>query len=192
MRKVFIFIGMMTLVACGPRKASFDESEKFTVENLGKMTHSQIQDFYSEADIEEGTDMMEEGTVERAYTVLYPDTPDELLITWKDEDRTEIEKIHFSGDGKWTTENGIKVGTSYDALNKLNGKPISFYGFGWDYSGAVVWNGGKFEKSGLHVFLAPEAGNVQDYYGDHIIKATPKEIEDLDLKVASIMLDYSK
>ncbi len=191
MKKLFILIGMMTLVACGSKKASFDTSEKFTVENLGKMNNSEIKEFYAEANIEEGTDMMEEGTVEQAYTVLYPDTPDELLITWQDPERTKIGKIHFSENGKWITESGVKIGTSYEQLNRMNGKPISFYGFGWDYSGAVVWNGGKLEKSGLHVFLAPTKGNVQDYYGDHIIKATPQEIEDLDLKVASIMINYS-
>lgn len=180
------------LAACGTKKASFDSSEKFSVENLGKMSDSQIKEFYTDANIEEGTDMMEEGTVERAYTVLYPDTPDELLITWQSPDKNKIEKIHFSDNGRWTTESGVKIGTTYDQLNKMNGKPISFYGFGWDYSGAVVWNGGKLEKSGLHVFLAPESGNIQDYYGDHIIKASPEEIENLDLKVASIMIDYSK
>lgn len=190
MRKLLILIGFLTLAACGSKKASFDETDKFTVENLGKMNNSQIREFYSQANIEEGKDMMEEGTVEQAYTVLYPDTPDELLITWKDADRTEIEQIHFSEDGKWITESGIKIGTTYDQLNKLNGKQISFYGFGWDYSGAVDWNGGKLEKSGLNVFLAPTSGNVQDYYGDHIIKATPEEIKNLNLKVASVMIKY--
>lgn len=191
MRKVLILIGILTLAACGSKKASFNESEKFTVENIGRMDHSQIQDFYKDANIEEGIDSTEEGTMEQAYTVLYPDTPDELLITWKNKNRTNIDKIHFSEDGKWITNSGIKVGTTYDELNRLNGKPISFYGFGWDYSGAVDWNGGKLEKSGLHVFLAPNSGDVQDYYGDHIIKASPEEIKKLDLKVGSVMIDYS-
>ncbi|AVR45010.1 hypothetical protein C7S20_06845 [Christiangramia fulva] len=192
MKKVIALLAIVALAACNSsKKASFEEAKKFSVENLGEMNNSQIKEFYPDANIEEGTDMMEEGTLELAYTVLYPDTPDELLITWQSPEKTNIKRIHFSEDGRWTTDSGVKIGTTYERLNKMNGKTISFYGFGWDYSGAVDWNGGKLEKSGLHVFLAPNAGNVQDYYGDHIIKATPEEIKNLDLKVASIMLDYS-
>ncbi|MGA8853946.1 MAG: hypothetical protein WB492_07205, partial [Christiangramia sp.] len=80
---------------------------------------------------------------------------------------------------------------TYAELNKMNGKKISFYGFGWDYSGAVDWNGGKLEKSGLRVFLTPGNDPSNKFYRDKIIKATPEEIEALDLKVGSIAINYS-
>jgi hypothetical protein len=51
-----------------------------------------------------------------------------------------------------------------------------------------MWNDGKFEKSNLRIFLAPEGEVDNKFYGDRIVKATPEEIEALNLKVTSIML----
>jgi hypothetical protein len=51
-----------------------------------------------------------------------------------------------------------------------------------------MWNEGKMENSGVRVFLAPEGEVADKFYGDRIIKASPEEIKDLNLKVTSIML----
>ncbi|MDT0644123.1 hypothetical protein RM553_14900 [Zunongwangia sp. F363] len=131
--------------------------------------------------------MYDEGTKRRPYTILYPETSDELVITWKRDD-SGVYDIRFSEDGKWKTASGIKVGTTYDELTNLNGKPVSFYGFGWDYSGAVVWNGGKLENSHLNIFLGPENEPADRFYGDEIVKASPQEIKDMNLKVQAVVL----
>ncbi|UJH90459.1 hypothetical protein LZ575_16790 [Antarcticibacterium sp. 1MA-6-2] len=131
--------------------------------------------------------VFEEGTVEMPYSILYADTPDEVQITWKNSAKTEVNDIRFSGNGKWKSSTGLKIGTTYDELNKLNEKEISFYGFGWDYSGAVMWNDGKLEDSNLRVFVSPEGETKNDHYGDHIIEATPEEIAKLNLKVQTII-----
>ena len=45
---------------------------------------------------------------------------------------------------RWHTRNGIRIGTTAVALAKLNGRPFSVTGFGWDYPGRVInWRGGK-------------------------------------------------
>lgn len=191
MKKLLLVI-FLGLVACnGAKKATSNPNAKYTVENLGNMNAMEIDQRYSDADIQEGSEMYEEGTVERPYTILYPGTEDELHITWEDEDRIKIYDLRYSGNGKWKSDTGIEIGTTYDELNKMNGKNISFYGFGWDYSGAVLWNEGKLENSGLRVFLSPEGEPGNKYYGDHIIKASPEEIEAMNLKVSSIMINYS-
>ncbi|MFD1094348.1 hypothetical protein [Salegentibacter chungangensis] len=187
MKKVILAIAVLSLVACGGAKKP-GIGEKYTVEQLTELNSEKIKEYYSDANIEEGKGMYEEGTVEKPYTKLYPDTPDELLITWKDENRTRIDDVRFSGNGKWKSDEGIKVGTSYETLNKLNEKEISFYGFGWDYSGAVMWNDGKLEKTNVQVFLAPENEAASKFYGDHLIEASPEEISELDLKVQTVML----
>ncbi|MAM18541.1 MAG: hypothetical protein ABGW91_13745 [Christiangramia sp.] len=186
---LLLFVG---LVACNSaKKATSNPNAKFTVENLGSLNAMEISQRYADANIEEGSEMYEEGTVERAYTILYPGTEDELHITWEDRGKSKIHDIRFSGNGQWKSDTGIDIGTTYTELTKMNGKDISFYGFGWDYSGAVLWNGGKLEKSGLRVFLSPENEPGNKYYGDHIIKASPGEIESMNLKVSSIMINYS-
>ena len=102
--------------------------------------------------------------------------------------RTEIHDIRLDVTGDWKSAEGVIIGTTYEELNRLNGKEISFYGFGWDYSGAVMWNNGELENSGLRVFLAPQNDPGNEFYGDRIIEASPEEIEALDLRVETIML----
>jgi hypothetical protein len=187
MKKLSLIIIVLSLAACGSSNSKMSK-DKFVVENLTNYNAEELKANYPEADFLEDTGMFEEGTVERAYTVMYPDSPDELHITWKTEDRKEIFDIRFSENGKWKSTEGIKIGTIYEALNKLNKKEISFYGFGWDYGGAVMWNNGKLENSNLRVFLAPKGEVANKFYGDRIIEASKEEIESLDLKVASIML----
>ncbi|HEY9184961.1 MAG TPA: hypothetical protein VIM94_06535 [Salegentibacter sp.] len=187
MKKLIVLISVLTLVACGSSRNTASD-EKFVVENLQKYSSEELKNRYPNANFREDVGMFEEGTVERAYTILYPDTPNELHITWKDKSRTKIHDIRFDVDGQWKSSEGIAIGTTYDELNKLNGKEISFYGFGWDYSGAVMWNEGKLEDSGLRVFLAPQNDPGNKFYGDRLIEASPEEIEALDLRVETIML----
>lgn len=47
---------------------------------------------------------------------------------------------------RWRLDNGLRVGMSLAELVRLNGGPIRFSGFGWDYGGTVTaWNGGRLE-----------------------------------------------
>ena len=189
MRRFFIFIALVTLVSCGSSKKSVSgKSDKFVIENLIDFSAEEIKNSFPDANIDEGTGMFEEGTVEKDFTVLYPETPHELHITWADNSKTKIDEIRFSDNGKWKSKSGIKIGTTYNELNEMNGKPISFYGFGWDYSGAVLWNNGKLEDGKLRVFIGPDNEVNAKYYGDRIIEASEEDIEALDLKVQTILL----
>lgn len=177
----------MGIISCkGSKQSASNTKDIFLIENLADMTAAELKRNYSDANITEDIGVFDEGTVERPYTTLYPGTQDEIQITWADANRTKIYDIHFSNVGKWKSKTGIKTGTTYEELNQINGKEISFYGFGWDYSGAVTWNNGKLENSNIIVFL--EAKNIPEkFYGDHIIKASPEEIALMDLKVNTIM-----
>ncbi|SKB53789.1 hypothetical protein SAMN05660776_1758 [Salegentibacter holothuriorum] len=188
MKRISLIIAILSLVACGSSNKNTSSKDKFVVENLTNYNADDLMNDYPEANFYEDSGMFEEGTVERAYTVMYPETPDELHITWKSNERKEIFDIRFSEKGKWKSAKGIEIGTSYEALNELNGEKISFYGFGWDYGGAVMWNDGKLENSNLRVFLAPENEVDNKFYKDRIIEVSEEEIKDMDLKVTSIML----
>ncbi|QED38693.1 hypothetical protein FK178_13645 [Antarcticibacterium arcticum] len=197
MKKLIVLICILIFASCKSSKSSGTsedvvssgnsvKSDRFLIENLSEMNSEAINAAYSDANITEDVGIFDEGTEERAYTILYPNSPDEIHITWEDADKNKIYDIRFSESGKWRSSTGIKVGTTYNELNELNEKEVSFYGFGWDYSGAVNWNDGKFEDSNLFVFL--EAKNIPGkFYGDHVIKASPEEIALMDLKVKTIM-----
>ncbi len=188
MRKFLYLLAILLVVACNSSKNTATPSSKqLFVEDLLEMNALTLKSTFQNEVITEDVGLFEEGTEERAYTVISPNTPDELHITWKDKNRTQIEDIRMDSNGKWISKTAIKIGSTYDELTEMNQKPISFYGFGWDYSGATLWNDGKLEKSNVHVFLAPEKEPKNKFYGDKIVTATPEEIKELDLKVKAIL-----
>lgn len=188
MKKIILLIIILGVVSCkGSKQTSTRTTDLFVVENLAKMTSEDIRKNYTDTSINEDIGMFEEGTEERPYTTLYADTPDEIQITWADAQRTRIYDIRFTGEGRWRSNTGIKVGTTYEELNRINGKEISFYGFGWDYSGAVVWNDGKLEQTRIFAFLEPNTSIPNNFYGDQVINASSEEIAALGLRVSTIL-----
>lgn len=81
-------------------------------------------------------------------TLLFPETGNEVVFVW--DDTILLSKLSFirirGARSDWQTAEGIKLGTTLKELEKLNGKPFSFYGFGWDYSGFVNWQEGTLQK----------------------------------------------
>lgn len=189
MKKVLVLGLILIAAGCKSGKITADSPEKYRVENLAKViSQRNLEEIYPDAQIAEGVDLFDEGTVERPYSILYPETKDQLLIIWEDQSRTRPYQLYVENEGKWSTQNGIMVGTSYEDLQAINGGSIKFYGFGWDYSGAVDWNDGKLADSNIRVFLAPVQAPPQSFYGDQIIEADPEEILNLDLRVRALML----
>jgi len=178
---------ILFVVSCKSKKLTADSSDRYTIENLAKVSSTEeLRRIFPDADMQEGTDLFEEGTVEKAYTILYPGSTNEVLITWSDNSRRNIQGIRVENEGIWKSKTGISIGTPYETLVEMNG-PIKFYGFGWDYSGAVDWNNGKLADTNIRVFLAPRETPPSKYYGDGIIEATEEEIEALDLSVQAIL-----
>jgi len=88
--------------------------------------------------------------------VLFPDDPTKRVeLFWSSSPETghtlliKIINPQNPQDGSvWKTDAGITLGTSMEEVEKLNGMPFTFYGFGWDYGGIVAdWGGGKFHES---------------------------------------------
>ncbi|WP_029034502.1 hypothetical protein [Salinimicrobium terrae] len=188
MKKLLIVALIILASGCKSRKLTADSAEKYQLENLAEViSKNDLQKIYPEAEIAEGIDLFEEGTEQRAYSILYPNTSDELLIIWDDKTKNKPHQIYTENDGRWKTKEGIEVGTSYEDLVEINEGAIDFYGFGWDYSGAVDWKDGKMKDSNVRVFLAPVDAPPKSFYGDQIIKADPEDIINLDLKVRAII-----
>lgn len=89
-------------------------------------------------------------------TQVYPGTNKAFTVYWKEKQyHKKIEMIEcYTEESPYRTASDIGIGTSLQYLLELNGKKITFYGFGWDYGGGIVsFNGGKLEKSKLHYIL---------------------------------------
>ncbi len=188
MKRLLFLLLIVGAGSCKSKQTAAIPAEKsFIIEDLVNLNAEEIAKRYNDANIKEDIGVYDEGTEERPFMILYPGTPDELEITWKDSEKTMINDIRFSEAGKWRSSEGIKIGTTYDELTTINKVPVGFYGFGWDYSGAVDWNGGRMENSKIRVFLAPQSSPPGKFYGDHLVKATPEEIKNLNLRVQTII-----
>jgi len=80
-----------------------------------------------------------------AGTVVFPDTGNELIIEWAaDKVYQKPATIRIeNAKSNWTTDQGIRLGTSLEQLQSINGKDFKFAGFEWDYAGvANDWQGG--------------------------------------------------
>jgi hypothetical protein len=78
-------------------------------------------------------------------TVIFGDHPDRRLeLFWADEKaRRGLATLRLSEESVWIAPNGLKIGMSLAAVEKLNGRPFALSGFDWDFGGSVVdWKGG--------------------------------------------------
>ena len=72
---------------------------------------------------------------------LFPGTDDEVGIAI--DSSGWLAEFTNPGGGWRSAEHGVRIGTSLAQLQRLNGGPFSFSGFGWDYGGNVTdWRGG--------------------------------------------------
>lgn len=103
-------------------------------------------------------------------TILKTENVSRIEITWKnDAKKTEIVSATLVSDqnwfgdsiqpGMWHSNTGIKLGMSLEEVEKINGRPFSFSGFGWDYAGGLMsWEGGTLEGKGISIQMSEGTG----------------------------------
>jgi len=103
-------------------------------------------------------------TVGRRYgetipaTILFPDSKNQITIEWLDgKPYQRIKNLRIEGEGSsWQTAEGIRIGTTFEELERINQRPFKFYGFDWEYEGkADDWQGGNVHKY-MTVYLTPK------------------------------------
>lgn len=104
-------------------------------------------------------------------TKVFPGRQNEVTVFWEDTAyHKTIRAIEsFNEHPAWHSAEGIKIGSGLKDLLQVNGKKISFYGFGWDYGGTVdSYNGGKLDKSriGYRLNINEEYSVDSGLYGD--------------------------
>lgn len=87
-----------------------------------------------EGDSEQGVILFPEQAEQRAY--LYFEDPQALV---------GLAGVRvLDPQSRWQLEPGIRIGLPATDLVALNGAPVSYSGFGWDYGGTVIdWHEGK-------------------------------------------------
>lgn len=141
-----------------------------------------------------------EGMGETTTTVLYAETPNEVIFSWSDD--TKLENLHSvkvqKKDSQWKTIMGIHIGTTLKELESINDKVFNFYGFEWDFGGQVSWNDGVLEKKNISCTL----GYIYDYgnpnlvlpeayealIGDQEFLSSDKNAQEVDITVIQLSL----
>lgn len=84
---------------------------------------------------------------------VFAGTPNELEVL-EPESSTGYEEVLscIRSAGEWASEEGIYVGMPLEELVELNGAPLNFSGFAWDYGGFVSnFNGGELLSPGIRL-----------------------------------------
>ena len=134
-------------------------------------------------------------------TVLYPaDSLRRLEIIWRDTlARRQPTRLILRGPRSvWQVGPGISLGTSLSDLERLNGRPFTLAGFGWDYAGVITdWRGGALDSAltGVKLYVDPGPGQDQSaaysqVLGDRDYSSSLPAMQRLNPKVAQIFVDF--
>ena len=136
-----------------------------------------------------------------AGTVLYPDDSlRRLEIMWRDTvERRQPARIVLRGQqSRWHVGRGISLGTSLQDLERLNGRPFTLAGFGWDYAGVVIgWEGGALDSTlaGVKLYLDPgpaqyESAPYSQVLGDREYSSAIPAMQQLNPRVGQVFVDF--
>lgn len=136
-------------------------------------------------------------------TVLYPgDTLRRAEIIWQDTVnwRRPARLILRGSRSEWHVDGPISLGTSLHDLERLNGKPFTLAGFGWDYAGVITdWRGGGLDSvlTGIKLYLDPGPGRdssalYSQVLGDRDYSSTLPAMQQLNPRVAQIFVDFDQ
>lgn len=131
-----------------------------------------------------------EGTVQRQSTFLiHPKTKHALNFVWSDDDKLTtawVEANFYDEDDVLLknkgleAKNGLYIGMPLKALEDWNKAPISFFGFGWDYSGAVLPDStGRLSKSNVGINLGISEMSNLDVLGDVELSSQDSSVQNL-------------
>lgn len=209
MRKLTIFCLLLYIVCAGckdrqqepvtpipPVVVDHQEDEPGipTLEELADLANRQaLKTALPNAAMQKETLLVNEGMTNIVSIRLNPSTKDEVRIDFKPGDTTTVWRVSVAGrENKFQSRTGVHPGMTVEELNKLNMIPVDFFGFGWDFSGAVAFNKGALEQSDLFVYLATDKDFGIEFTGDSPHSSENEEAKKLELYVDKIMYVASK
>jgi hypothetical protein len=121
---------------------------------------------------------------------IYRGTDNALQVLFT-ADGKSIELIRIEGKA-WKTKEGIRIGTTLAELERINGGPFKFLGFGWD-NGGFVLAGGKLPK-GVSIALAPtrnrETRQARQLDGDTEFSSRHPALKNMGVAVSAMWVSF--
>ena len=137
-------------------------------------------------------------------TVLFPESVDAVEVAWSDSARTKPAFARIRSDGaRWTTPAGVHIGMTLEQLERINGEPIAFSGFGWDYGGTTTWTeaGSKESRGSLFLVLAPDSATeswvrahprYNEIIGERTVTSDHPLIREMLIRVEAMSLRWTE
>jgi hypothetical protein len=163
-------------------------------------SEADLRQRYGSASVESTRIQIGEGET-MAGTVIYPgDSLRRAEIVWQDSlNRRRPARVILRGSqSRWQVNHGISLGTSLEELERLNGRPFTLAGFGWDYAGIVTdWKGGSLDGAlaGVKLYLDPgpaqyESAPYSQVLGDRDYSSALPAMRQLNPRVTQIFVDF--
>jgi hypothetical protein len=139
-----------------------------------------------------------------AGTLVFPGSPDAVEVAWSDSTRSRPAFARVRSPGaRWTTPRGVHIGTTLKELEEINGEPVAFSGFGWDYGGTAAWSESAEEADGgnLVLELAPDSASesrVRDHprysevIGERTVTSDHPLIREMTIRVRGMSLRWAE
>jgi hypothetical protein len=174
--KIFLFLIPVILFSCNQKESSspvtIQDSSKpqqqaipvdadlITDTSFGPInsstTYSDLEKLFGKSNLLDTMDYGAEGLDSFIVTRIFSNTPREIVVNWqKDKFHKKISTVDcLQQNSPYKTIDSLRIESTLEKLLAVNGKPISFYGTGWDYGGLITsYNKGKFENSNIFFSL---------------------------------------
>lgn len=131
-------------------------------------------------------------------TTVFPETNRSFTVYWQDSFyHRKIMMIRcYQAGAPYHTADGLKLGSTFREMLRVNGKPITFTGFGWDYGGSITGlNHGKLEGGtlGFNIDLADPGADLGLFGDQELSSEDPKVQKYLDqIKISEIFLPFNR
>lgn len=125
--------------------------------------------------------------------VIHRETADELQVAFS-EDGKRILFVRVNGT-RWATPSGIRVGATLADLERINGGPFTFNGFGWGLGG-IVRSGRKLIGPNFSIGVGPKKpgpeGAERQVDGDRAVSSRNAMARRMDIRVEWLHVDFQR
>jgi hypothetical protein len=197
---LILFIG---ITACKNDKRSMPEKEYTstkkdsiqrsveTLEEIAELANEgKLSEVFTEEEMRTEIITVNEGMSTLRSTTINPGTANEVHIDFLPNDSTKVWRVTIANaSNKYRSETGIKPGMTVSELNTLNRKPVNFYGFQWDFAGAVDFNEGALQDKKLFAYVKSDAKIPSQFIGDAPHSSLDENALKLELYVYKIIYE---
>ena len=156
-------------------------------------TYDQALEYFKEENMKVDTSWYAEGTVMMfSHECTDPNNGNIIELVWKKggaEKLAHVEAFYQTWEADFSlvqqqpvkTKCGLHTGMTLNQLEAFCGKPVQFFGFGWDYGGGVMMNGNsKLEECGVNIILEMDQSNYDQsghLLGDIELKSNDENVK---------------